>query len=86
VARSKYGYRHQQLRKQLARAVAGGGVRCARCGEAIIPGEPWDLGHVDGSDTLYQGPEHAYRCNRRAGAEQTNASAAAVQRSKGGFS
>ena len=40
-------------------------VGCARCGEAIKPGAPWDLGHVDGTDRmLYSGPEHR-RCNRQ---------------------
>jgi predicted nucleic acid-binding Zn ribbon protein len=79
---AKYGHRHQQLRKRLAPALAAGGVRCARCGEPILPGEPWDLGHVDGSATRYSGPEHAYRCNRRAGAEQTNAKAADARRKR----
>src|SRR4051794_14389578 len=58
-----YGGRHQQLRAQFAPRVATGGVRCARCGEPIRPGEAWDLGHVDGDKSRYQGPEHA-RCNR----------------------
>jgi hypothetical protein len=44
--------------------VEAGMVRCARCGRRILPGEPWDLGHVDGTDgKLYSGPEHR-RCNR----------------------
>ena len=44
--------------------VAAGLVNCARCGELIEPGTPWDLGHADdGLD--YNGPEHAY-CNRSA--------------------
>ena len=58
-----YGYRHQVLRKRWAGRVELGGVKCARCGELISPLEPWDLGHVDGSKTKYNGPEHA-RCNR----------------------
>ena len=40
-------------------------VRCARCGELIEPGPPWDLGHVDGTERqVYSGPEHR-RCNRQ---------------------
>ena len=42
--------------------VAAERVNCARCGEIIEPGTPWDLGHSDdGLD--YNCPEHA-RCNR----------------------
>lgn len=42
-----------------------GGVLCARCGEAIVPGTKWDLGHFDGDKSRYQGPEHV-KCNRGA--------------------
>jgi hypothetical protein len=58
-----YGGRHKALRKKLTPLVEAGGVNCARCGKPIIPGEPWDLGHVDGSRVAYQGPEHR-KCNR----------------------
>jgi hypothetical protein len=58
-----YGTRHQRLRKAWARQVAAGIVNCARCSYAIEPGEPWDLGHVDGNRGDYQGPEHR-ACNR----------------------
>ena len=55
---------HRKLRKEFAPMVAAGLVNCARCGELIEPGTPWDLGHADdGLD--YNGPEHAY-CNRSA--------------------
>jgi hypothetical protein len=48
--------------------VRAGLAVCASCGEAIDPGEPWDLGHLDGGDrNAIAGPEHR-SCNRRAGA------------------
>src|SRR3954467_1406990 len=58
-----YGPAHVALRAELAPHVAAGGVRCARCGELIGAGEPWDLGHGDGDRSRWAGPEHA-RCNR----------------------
>jgi hypothetical protein len=55
---------HRARRRRWAPLVEAGVVRCTRCGELIRPGEPWDLGHVDGSErTVYSGPEHR-RCNR----------------------
>jgi hypothetical protein len=62
VARG-YGPAHQKRRELLAPFVAAGSVRCARCGELIRPGEPWDLGHLDGDRRRYSGPEHR-ACNR----------------------
>jgi hypothetical protein len=59
---ARYGHRHQKLRKAVEQQVLRGDVSCARCGKPIIPGEPWDLGHVDGGSG-YQGAEHR-RCNR----------------------
>ena len=58
-----YGTAHQRLRKALARQIAAGGVLCARCGKPIEPGTPFDLGHVDGDRSRYQGAEHR-ACNR----------------------
>jgi hypothetical protein len=58
-----YGTRHQRLRRDWARRVAAGEVWCARCGNFIEPGTPWDLGHDDRDRTIYTGPEHA-ACNR----------------------
>jgi hypothetical protein len=58
-----YGVRHKVIRERLRPSVEAGRVRCARCGELIAPGEPWDLGHVDGDPTRYAGPEHR-ACNR----------------------
>jgi hypothetical protein len=45
--------------------VAAGRAECVRCGFPIMPGEPWDLGHVDGDRRHHAGPEHR-RCNRAA--------------------
>ena len=58
----KYGPGHRRLRAQWAPRVEAGLVDCVRCGERILAGEAWDLGHVDGT-LSYAGPEHA-RCNR----------------------
>jgi hypothetical protein len=61
-----YGWAHQKLRERWKRVVDAGGAVCARCGRPIVPGTPWDLGHVDGSaKALYSGPEHR-KCNRGA--------------------
>jgi hypothetical protein len=61
-----YGVEHQALRRQWAPRVATGSVPCSRCGELILPGQAWDLGHDDNDRTKYNGPEHANRCNRAA--------------------
>ena len=53
-----YGSVHQTLRKRLAPTVAAGQCIYPRCQRQILPGEPWDLGHIDGSSTEYAGPEH----------------------------
>ena len=61
-----YAQAHRAKRKALAPAVAVGLYNCARCGERIEPGEPWDLGHCDGDGLRYAGPEHR-RCSRATG-------------------
>jgi len=59
-----YGWQHQKERARWARRVEKGDVVCARCRRLILPGQRWDLGHVDGTErTVYSGPEHA-GCNR----------------------
>ena len=66
-----YGMVHQTLRMRFAPKVEAGPVICARCQKQILPGEPWDLGHIDGSTTEYAGPEHR-RCNRATAAHKAN--------------
>jgi hypothetical protein len=41
-----------------SRIDAGELVSCARCSRPILPGQFWDLGHVDGDKGRYAGPEH----------------------------
>jgi hypothetical protein len=70
---AKYGYRHKQVRKRLAIEIARGGVNCSRCGLPIRPTDPFDLGHIDGTNE-HSGPEHR-KCNRGTagnGAANTN--------------
>jgi hypothetical protein len=58
-----YGYQHKKQRAQWKTLVDQGQVNCARCGQLIEPGTPWDLGHDDADRTQYRGPEHR-ACNR----------------------
>ena len=66
-----YGAVHQTVRKRFAPKVEAGQCICPRCHKQILPGEPWDLGHIDGSSTEYAGPEHR-ACNRATAAHGTN--------------
>lgn len=58
-----YGSAHRRLREIWGDRVKEGGIRCARCGKPIRPGDKWDLGHDDVDRKIYRGPEHQ-RCNR----------------------
>ena len=60
-----YGAHDQALRERLRPQVEAGVVRCARCGQLIVPGERWELDHASGKHG-YLGPSH-FRCNRSAG-------------------
>jgi hypothetical protein len=42
-----YGPAHRTRRRILRPMVEAGLTYCARCGERILRGEPWDLGHDD---------------------------------------
>ena len=63
-----YGPDHWRLRAILAPEVEAGLRDCAYCGERILPGEAWDLGHRE-NRLGYNGPEHA-RCNRATAARR----------------
>jgi hypothetical protein len=52
--------------------VEAGRVDCWRCGERILPGADWDLGHDDFDRAVWTGPEHL-RCNRVAGSRKGHA-------------
>lgn len=65
-----YGYVHKRERAQWKPKVERGEVPCAKCGRAIQPDEPWDLGHTP-DRTAWTGPEHA-NCNRSDGATRGN--------------
>jgi hypothetical protein len=61
-----YGSDHKRLRAALVPRVATGSVICSwpGCGKPILPGQAWDLGHLDGRPGVYAGPQHA-SCNRK---------------------
>jgi hypothetical protein len=60
-----YGNAHQLRRRGITPLVEAGLATYPRCGKRIKPGEPWDLGHVDGTNrTVYSGAEHR-KCNRQ---------------------
>jgi hypothetical protein len=65
-----YGPAHRTRRRILRPMVEAGLTYCARCGERILRGEPWDLGHDDFDRSLYIGPEHR-RCNRSAAGKKS---------------
>lgn len=65
-----YDAEHDRLRRQYERDGVVG-LDCARCGQMILPGQPWDLGHTD-DRTGWTGPEHA-TCNRSAGGRAAHA-------------
>lgn len=58
--KAKYGPEHRRDRRWWKPRVDAGRVTCRRCGQRIVPGQPWDLGHP-----LPSHPEHA-DCNRSA--------------------
>jgi hypothetical protein len=69
MARSRYGYRHQQIRTVLLEEAYG--EPCPHCGRLMQEGQALDLDHTaDGGG--YRGFAHA-RCNRAEGARRGNA-------------
>lgn len=72
-----YDAKHKAERKRLEPIVARGETPCARCGERIIPPEPWDLDHQPDRQG-YLGPSHQ-SCNRAEGARTRNRRARAAE-------
>lgn len=64
-----YGRHHQRLRAQLLPTAYG--RPCHFCGKPMLPGQPLDLDHTADRQS-YRGISHS-SCNRRQGAEITNA-------------
>jgi hypothetical protein len=60
-----YDGRHKAQRKRWSRIVKSGQAACCRCGEWIVPGQPWDLDHED-DRSGYKGAAHR-ACNRSVG-------------------
>jgi len=58
-----YSRQHRNRRKALAAFVASGQAVCWRCQLPILPGTPWDLGHVGDLRDGATAPEHR-KCNR----------------------
>jgi hypothetical protein len=67
-----YGSQHQKLRAEWKPVVESGRAICARCGQPILVGQPWDLGHNDNDRDKYNGPEHANTCNRSAAGRKSH--------------
>jgi hypothetical protein len=85
-----WGNEHRKLRLKIKPLVDAGAMKCARCNERILPGQPWALDHSDARGSHqrgeYLGPSHA-GCNVAAGQalkhrRQTPAPALAFFRSK----
>lgn len=73
-----YDREHRNTREELAPLVLAGGVRCARCGDPIRPGQPWDLDHDDTDKSRYRGPSHRW-CNQSAGGARAHAASVDVE-------
>jgi hypothetical protein len=60
-----YGADYQRQRRAWALKIKAGGVTCWRCGQAMHPDAPFDLGHDDDDRSIIRGPE-CPTCNRSA--------------------
>jgi hypothetical protein len=60
-----YDAEHDRLRARWKPKVERCEVKCARCGQLILPGQTWHLDHTD-DRVGYLGPSHE-RCNTSAG-------------------
>jgi len=73
TAQRGYDTRHNRIRERLKPLVLAGGVKCARCGLPILPGQAWDLGHDDQDRSRYTGPEHRFSRDCPAGGNRATA-------------
>ena len=51
---------YRRMRAYLQALHRAGEAVCVRCGNAIDPLEPMDVGHVDGDPMTIAGPEHRH--------------------------
>lgn len=68
-------------------AIKAGTGRCGRCGKPVLPGQKFDVGHIDPHGPLTRANvrlEHAY-CNRAAGGRQGAATTNAKRTKSKGF-
>lgn len=70
MARPQYGARHKAERTKWKRLVDAGQATCCLCGKWLVPGQPFDLDHVPGTDQ-YRGVA-CQSCNRHDGAVRGN--------------
>ena len=77
MTRRQSGRRDQAVRNQLAPLVDSGRAVCWRCNQPILPGQPWDAGHLEdialgGHPAGRRLPEHRLKADCPAGGNRSN--------------